>query len=72
MAFELSPEEKLIVEAVRELGAGPNGRVHWRERANQFPERLWGQLADAGYLGLLVSEEHGGAGLGLTEMATLR
>jgi acyl-CoA dehydrogenase len=73
MAFELTPEERLIVEAVRELAGGPNGRAHWRERAlaNDFPERLWSALADAGYLGLLVPEEHGGAGLGLVEMATL-
>jgi acyl-CoA dehydrogenase len=73
MSFELSPEETLIVEAVRELAAGPNGRVHWHERAlaNEFPERLWQALADAGYLGLLVPQEHGGAGLGLREMAVL-
>jgi len=73
MSFDLSPEETLIVEAVRELAAGPNGRAHWRERAlaNEFPERLWQALADAGYLGILVPEEHGGAGLGLKEMAVL-
>src|SRR5438477_3591804 len=73
MSFELSAEEQLIVEAVRELAAGPNGRAHWRERAlaNTFPERLWQALADAGYLGTLVPVEHGGAGLGLKEMAVL-
>src|SRR5919197_1510240 len=73
MSFELSAEEQLIVDAVRELAAGPNGRAHWRERAlaNAFPERLWQALADAGYLGLLVPPEHGGAGLGLREMAVL-
>jgi acyl-CoA dehydrogenase len=73
MAFELTPEEELIVQAVRELAAGPNGRAHWRACAqqNQFPERLWQALADAGYLGILVPQEHGGAGLGLREMALL-
>src|SRR5437867_11345991 len=73
MSFELSAEEQLIVEAVRELAAGPNGRAHWRERAlaNTFPERLWQALAEAGYLGLLVPPEHGGAGPGLKEMAVL-
>ena len=73
MSFELSSEEALIVESIRELAAGPNGRTHWRERAlaNEFPERLWQALADAGYLGTLVPQEHGGAGLGLREMAVL-
>jgi acyl-CoA dehydrogenase len=73
MSFELSAEEQLIVQSIRELAGGPNGRAHWRERAlaNEFPERLWQALADAGYLGLLVPQEHGGAGLGLREMAVL-
>jgi len=73
MSFELSAEEQLIVEAVHELAAGPNGRAHWRESAlaNTFPDRLWQALAEAGYLGLLVPPEHGGAGLGLKEMAVL-
>src|SRR2546428_13698289 len=73
MSFELSAEEQLIVEAVHELAAGPNGRAHWRESAlaNTFPDRLWQALAEAGYLGLLVPPEHGGAGLRLTEMAVL-
>src|ERR1043166_6221188 len=73
MSFEPSPEERLIVDAIRELAAGPSGRAHWRERAiaNEFPERLWQALADGGYLGTLVPQEHGGAGLGLIEMAVL-
>src|SRR5215475_10930738 len=73
MSFELSPEEELIVQSVRELAAGSDGRAHWRERAlaNEFPERLWQALADAGFLGTLVPQEHGGAGLGLGEMALL-
>ena len=71
--FELSPEERLMAQAVRDLAASPRGRAHWRECAlrNAFPDRLWEALAEAGYLGLLVPEEFGGAGLGLREMATL-
>jgi acyl-CoA dehydrogenase len=73
MSFELSPEERLIVAAVKELANGPNGRAHWRECAlrNDFPDRLWQALADAGYLGILVPEENGGSGLGLSEQAVL-
>src|SRR2546428_14110163 len=71
MSFELSAEEQLIVEAVHELAAGPNGRAHWRESAlaNAFPDRLWQVLAEAGFLGRLVPTEPGGAGPRLKEMA---
>jgi acyl-CoA dehydrogenase len=71
--FELSPEEELMVKAVRDLADGPHGRAYWRAQAvrNEFPIELWKALGDAGYLGILVPAEYGGAGLGLKEMATL-
>ena len=28
MGFDPSPEERLIVDAIRELAAGPGGRAH--------------------------------------------
>jgi alkylation response protein AidB-like acyl-CoA dehydrogenase len=34
-------------------------------------QELWRELADAGLLGIAVPEEHGGAGLGLTEICLL-
>src|SRR5262249_21620815 len=73
MSFELTPEEQLMVQAVRELAASSAGRAHWRERAlaNAFPERLWDALAAAGFLGILVPQEYGGARLRLPGMALL-
>src|SRR5262249_23236683 len=73
MAFELSPEEQLIIQTVREIAGGPGGQPHWYERAlaHEFPEKLWQALADAGFLGTLVPQAYGGAGLGLVEMALL-
>lgn len=42
-----------------EIEAGPD----------RFDRQLWRDLADAGVLGLAVAAEHGGAGLGLAEVA---
>lgn len=39
--------------------------------ASRTDDDLWRELAAAGLLGLAVAEEHGGAGLGLTEMCLL-
>lgn len=36
-----------------------------------FHERAWRQLADSEMLGLAIPEEHGGAGMGLTELCLL-
>lgn len=48
------------------------------DEADKIPERVLGELADAGYWGLLVDREYGGSGVAvsqfarfLTEMATL-
>lgn len=71
MNFELTPEEELMVQSLRELAESAAGRAHWRERAlaKVFPEKLWDALARGGFLGTLVPQEYGGAGLGLREMA---
>jgi alkylation response protein AidB-like acyl-CoA dehydrogenase len=39
--------------------------------ASRTDEALWRELADAGLVGIAVPEEHGGAGLGLTELCLL-
>ncbi|HVA02638.1 MAG TPA: acyl-CoA dehydrogenase family protein [Acidimicrobiales bacterium] len=46
------------VERVAEIEAGPD----------RFDETLWAELAKANLLGLAVPEQHGGSGLGLTEL----
>ncbi|MCW2584851.1 MAG: putative acyl-CoA dehydrogenase [Frankiales bacterium] len=38
---------------------------------NRTDEDLWRELAEAGLVGIAVPEEHGGAGLGLTEVCLL-
>ena len=74
MDFTFSPEQ----QAVEELGAQILGdhakpdRVREVEAsADRIDRDLWPLLADAGLLGLAVPEEHGGAGLGIVEVALL-
>ena len=48
-----------LLDRIRERAAG-------HDRDNTFPEADLAELADAGYLAVLVPAELGGAGLGLT------
>ncbi len=47
------------------------GTDYWGrcEREVRFPEEIWSELAEGGWLGLCVPEEYGGGGAGLLEMA---
>ncbi|MEO8724301.1 MAG: acyl-CoA dehydrogenase family protein, partial [Sphingobium sp.] len=57
-----------IRDAVRRLVAGFPGE-YWRklDRAREYPTAFVTALTNAGYLGMLIPEEFGGSGLGLSE-----
>ncbi|GAA3152296.1 acyl-CoA dehydrogenase family protein [Planomonospora alba] len=44
---------------------------YWQrcESGKRWPEEVWAELAEGGWLGLAVPEEHGGGGQGLLELA---
>ncbi|HUR50828.1 MAG TPA: acyl-CoA dehydrogenase family protein [Mycobacteriales bacterium] len=46
-------------------------RLRAVEDSGDFDRTLWATLAEAGLLGVVVPEEHGGLGLGLVELAVL-
>ena len=54
-------QERLGLERVRELMMSEEG----------FEAGLWKEMADLGWTGLAIPEEHGGAGLGPVEMGVL-
>lgn len=70
MEFHFSEEQVLIRSSVSQL-ASRFGLEYWREkdRQNAFPAELWSELARAGWLGTVIPEQYGGAGLGTLEMA---
>jgi alkylation response protein AidB-like acyl-CoA dehydrogenase len=76
MTFLLSEEQRAIQKTARDLCRERLPVAHLRAvRDSAEPERLiraaWRQLADLGFAGILVPEEHGGAGQGLAELGLI-
>ena len=72
MNFELSEQQDSIREAIERICAQFDDQ-YWfdRDHDGRFPEELYRALADDGWLGMCISEEYGGAGLGVTEAAIM-
>lgn len=64
--LDLTPDQLEISQAVAELCARFDG-AYWR--AADYPEEFVRALTEAGWLGVLIPKEYGGAGLGLVEAA---
>ena len=75
MDFTFSPEQDALRDAVRTTLAAEAPSAYVRrmidDEAGIAPE-LWSQLADLGWLGLLIPEEHGGLGLGLVDVVVVQ
>src|SRR5262249_56792990 len=72
MGFELNETEKVFKDSARELFAVECPPTFVREaieKDSPFSAHLWNKLVEQGWTGLILSEEHGGTGLGLVEMA---
>lgn len=72
MDFALSPEQEAVEEAVARLCRRFDD-AYWlaRDREGGFPADFHRALAEAGWLGICVPEDYGGAGLGVTEAAIM-
>ena len=68
MTFSLSEEQKLLKDAAREFvrDRAPVTRLRKMrdEKKNGRDDDLWKTMAELGWPGIIVPEEHGGAGLG--------
>jgi len=71
MDFDLSEEQRAIQQAVGDVCSG-FGDDFWlqKDREGGFPEEFYRAMAKAGWLGIAMPQEYGGAGLGILE-ATL-
>lgn len=72
MNFLLSEEQLAIRSAVEAICANFNDD-YWltRDRDGGFPEDFYSTMADAGWLGIAMPTEYGGAGLGISEAALM-
>ncbi|MFB6267816.1 MAG: acyl-CoA dehydrogenase family protein [Halodesulfurarchaeum sp.] len=70
MDFTEPQEHSMIRSTAREL-TEEFDREFWREKETEgeFAQDFWDELGDAGFHGLLVPAEYGGADMGLQEMA---
>jgi acyl-CoA dehydrogenase len=69
MDFSLSDEQNMIYDYGQSLVKSYD-RKYWMECADagRFPEEMYKQVAADGFVGTMVPEAYGGAGLGLIEM----
>jgi acyl-CoA dehydrogenase len=70
--FDLTEEQRAIQEAVRSV-VHRFDADYWLDRDDdgEFPHAFHSAMAEAGWLGITMPEEYGGAGLGVTEAALM-
>ncbi len=70
MDFRLSEEQTIMVETARRVGED-FGLDYWRDldERGAYPSAMWSAICEAGLCGVALPPEHGGAGLGMIEMA---
>ena len=72
MDFNLSDDQLAIRAALEEI-CRPFDDEYWlrKDREGGFPEDFYQAIAGAGWLGIAMPAEHGGAGLGISEAALM-
>ena len=68
----LTDEQRLVRDSIRELCADFEAE-YWRacDREESYPREFVDALSDHGWLGVLIPEEYGGAGMGTTEAVVM-
>ncbi|MBV8625058.1 MAG: acyl-CoA/acyl-ACP dehydrogenase [Herbaspirillum sp.] len=72
MDFELDEDQQQICDAVERVCA-PFDAQYWLRKDSEggFPDDFHQALAQAGWLGIAMPQQYGGAGLGITEAALM-
>ncbi len=72
MDFAPTPQQESIREAILKICARFDD-AYWlmKDREGGFPEEFYSAIAQAGWLGICIPEQFGGAGLGVVEAAIM-
>ncbi|MBL8672420.1 MAG: acyl-CoA/acyl-ACP dehydrogenase, partial [Alphaproteobacteria bacterium] len=70
MDFALTDDHRMMADTARKVGER-FGLDYWREKdaKKEYAAEFWQAVCDAGLAGVALPVEHGGAGLGMLEMA---
>jgi alkylation response protein AidB-like acyl-CoA dehydrogenase len=73
MDFDLNEDQREIKSVARELLSARSTWARVREAAvaGEYDDTLWREIVELGWPGIAVSEENGGQGLGIVELAVL-
>ncbi|AFM24084.1 acyl-CoA dehydrogenase family protein [Desulfomonile tiedjei] len=70
MEYTLSDDQRNIVEAARKFATKEFPQVAREcDRDEKFPRELWQKAGELGFMGIFISPEYGGLGLGILEHA---
>jgi acyl-CoA dehydrogenase len=70
--FDLSESQRLVQQSIREICSGYD-HAYWRRKSEsrEYPHEFVDELLDNGWLGALVPEAYGGAGMGTSEAVVM-
>src|SRR5437763_12612750 len=73
MNFDYSDDQRAIKSTANEFLANRYKLEKVRElaEAGEYDDALWGQIAELGWPGIFIEEEHGGQALGQVELTIL-
>ncbi|MFL5841517.1 MAG: acyl-CoA dehydrogenase family protein, partial [Thermoleophilaceae bacterium] len=73
MNFDFSDDQRAIKETAHELLGSRFKLERLRELAESksYAEEVWKEIAELGWPGIFIAEEHGGQGLGVLELVIL-
>jgi acyl-CoA dehydrogenase len=72
MSFSMPGDQRQIQDRIEQLCSKFDDH-YWlaADEAGSFPEEFYRAIADGGWLGIVMPEDHGGSGLGITEAAIM-
>src|ERR671910_1938838 len=70
MHFDFNDDQQAIKSTAREFLAAryPAEKMRELAEAGEYDDALWREVAELGWPGIFIGEEHGGQGLGVLEL----